>query len=416
LNVSSACILFCVANFFGQVLPGGIGSDAVRVWKTHRGGMPLRIALTSVALDRLVALLGLLLLVAMMQPALQTRLPEHLAWLFPLLAAAGIACTVGLGLLDHFPLASSRFAVVRAAHALAADTRSVFFRPGHAAKVVVVTLLSHVNLALVVWVLACGLGVNVPVADTIVLFSQVLVVSMLPLSIAGWGVREATMVILFGHAGVSAEHSLTVSTLFGIGTVLTALPGGLIRLISKERVPPIKELAGSPTLQFLLKRAGSGGHHAELGTAGGHIAGELKKLRHNPDFRLHRSDRGLDQHRIGLIHRDFLQRDAVMRDADPVVLAVMRHVDPKQQCDGRFLLRTRAADRRARSLRDQNANLYLGVHDRPLVARKRLVQLVLVCSLHVRQQVESAFEQPVDLRRVADHDSGATSPRVAQRP
>jgi uncharacterized membrane protein YbhN (UPF0104 family) len=127
LNVSSACILFCVANFFGQVLPGGIGSDAVRVWKTHRGGMPLRIALTSVALDRLVALLGLLLLVAMMQPALQTRLPEHLAWLFPLLAAAGIACTVGLGLLDRFPLASSRFAVVRAAHALAADTRSVFF-------------------------------------------------------------------------------------------------------------------------------------------------------------------------------------------------------------------------------------------------------------------------------------------------
>src|SRR6185436_6234692 len=77
LAVSNACVLFCIANFFGQVLPGGIGSDAIRVWKTHRAGMPLRVALTSVALDRLVALLGLIFLVAIIQPML-TKQPADL--------------------------------------------------------------------------------------------------------------------------------------------------------------------------------------------------------------------------------------------------------------------------------------------------------------------------------------------------
>jgi uncharacterized membrane protein YbhN (UPF0104 family) len=250
LAVPNAFVLFCIANFFGQVLPGGIGSDAIRVWKTHRLGMPLRIALTSVALDRLVALLGLIFLVAIIQPVLQTRQPADLRWLFPALAAGGVAGIVGLGLLDRLSVAHNRFRVVRAAHALAADVRSLFFKPRHALAVGAVSLLSHVDLALVVWVLAYGLGVNVPVLDTIVLFSQVLVVSMLPISIAGWGVREAAMVVLFGYIGVSAAHSLTISMLFGIGTILTALPGGVIWLMSKERVPPrippIEELTDSP--------------------------------------------------------------------------------------------------------------------------------------------------------------------------
>ena len=249
LAVLNACVLFCIANFFGQVLPGGIGSDAIRVWKTHRGGMPLRIALTSVALDRLVALLGLIFLVAILQPVLQTGQPDDLKWLFPAFAAAGVAGIAGLGLLDRFALAHNRFAPVRAAHTLAGDVRSVFFKPRHALAVVAVSLLSHINLALVVWVLARGLGVDVPLLETIVLFSQVLVVSMLPISIAGWGVREAAMVVLFGSIGVSAAHSLTISMLFGIGTVLTALPGGLVWLVSKERVPPrvppIADLADS---------------------------------------------------------------------------------------------------------------------------------------------------------------------------
>jgi uncharacterized membrane protein YbhN (UPF0104 family) len=250
LSVPNAFVLFCIANFFGQVLPGGIGSDAIRVWKTHRSGMPLRVALTSVALDRLVALLGLIFLVAIIQPALSTRLPDDLRWLFPALAAAGVAGIVGLGLLDRLSVAHNRFRVIRAAQALAADVRSVFFKPRRALAVGAVSLLSHVNLALVVWVLAWGLGVNISMLDAVVLFSQVLVVSMLPISIAGWGVREAAMVVLFGYAGVSAAHSLTISMLFGIGTVLTALPGGLIWLMSRERVPPrvpaIKELADSP--------------------------------------------------------------------------------------------------------------------------------------------------------------------------
>jgi uncharacterized membrane protein YbhN (UPF0104 family) len=185
-----------------------------------------------------------------MQPELQTRLPHDMKWLFPALAVAGVAGIGGLGLLDRFALAHNRFAPVRAAHALAADVRSVFFKPRHALPVVAVTLLSHVNLALVIWVLARGLGLHVPILDTIVLFSQVLVVSMLPISIAGWGVREAAMVVLFGLIGVSAAHSLTISMLFGIGTILTALPGGLVWLISKESlpppVPPLEELAASP--------------------------------------------------------------------------------------------------------------------------------------------------------------------------
>src|SRR5437016_518642 len=54
LPLSRACVLACIGNFFGQVLPSGVGGDAVRVWQTHTAGLPLSVSFNSVALDRVV--------------------------------------------------------------------------------------------------------------------------------------------------------------------------------------------------------------------------------------------------------------------------------------------------------------------------------------------------------------------------
>src|SRR3954447_21719141 len=49
ISLFQASTLSCIGNFFNQLLPGGIGGEAVRIWKIHQAGLPFIIAFNSVA-------------------------------------------------------------------------------------------------------------------------------------------------------------------------------------------------------------------------------------------------------------------------------------------------------------------------------------------------------------------------------
>jgi glycosyltransferase 2 family protein len=75
-----------------------------------------------------------------------------------------------------------------------------------------------------------------------VLFSQVfqlvppvMLITMLPISIAGWGVREATMGLAFGYAGLATAEGVNVSLLFGCVSFIIGAFGGLVWIFSAEK-------------------------------------------------------------------------------------------------------------------------------------------------------------------------------------
>ncbi len=236
LPFGKACELFCIGNFFGQVLPGAVGGDAVRIWTTRRAGLGLSASINSVMLERVATVFGLVLLVAATQPLLLDRLRDASGlWVFPALTAGGLAGIILLTQLDRLPASLDRWRLVRGFTLLAGDTRRLFLRPGNALPTLVLVVLGHLNLSLVVWVLALGLGAHVSVLDCVVLVPPVILIATLPISIAGWGAREVAMVTAFGFVGVPPALATAMSVLFGLVSILIALPGGLFWLLSKGR-------------------------------------------------------------------------------------------------------------------------------------------------------------------------------------
>ena len=59
--------------------------------------------------------------------------------------------------------------------------------------------------------------------------------TMLPISIAGWGVRETTMGLAFGYAGLLAAEGVQVSLLFGAVYFAVGAFGGVIWIFSAEK-------------------------------------------------------------------------------------------------------------------------------------------------------------------------------------
>lgn len=233
--VETARVVY-IAMFFNLVLPGAVGGDAIRMWKGRRAGLTLVQAVNSVMLERVATVLGLVLLVAATEPLLMDRLGDNPAiYVFPALTAAGILGTLFLMVLDRLPATLQRWKLARALGYLAADTRRLFLKVGHVVPILAYAVLGHLNLSLVVYVLALGLGLQVTFVDCVVLVPPVILATTIPISIAGWGVRESAMVTAFGFIGVAAHSSLVLSVLFGIAVTVASLPGGLVWLTSPDR-------------------------------------------------------------------------------------------------------------------------------------------------------------------------------------
>jgi hypothetical protein len=67
------------------------------------------------------------------------------------------------------------------------------------------------------------------------LVPPVMLITMLPISIAGWGVREATMGLAFGYAGLIANEGVNISLLFGAVYFIVGAIGGVVWILSAEK-------------------------------------------------------------------------------------------------------------------------------------------------------------------------------------
>jgi hypothetical protein len=65
----------------------------------------------------------------------------------------------------------------------------------------------------------------------ILLLPFVLLLSLLPISVAGWGVREGAMIAGLGYVGVDSASAFVISALFGVAYIFAGIPGVIAWLI-----------------------------------------------------------------------------------------------------------------------------------------------------------------------------------------
>jgi uncharacterized membrane protein YbhN (UPF0104 family) len=229
--------IYLIGTFFNQTLPSTLGGDAFRVWLAGRLGTPLGKAVTGVLIDRLSGLLVILLAIALSLPASLSLVPDPIArWSLVMVAGAGLA---GYGVVLFVPRRFSaflgRWRATRAILDLSGDARRLFLVPRFAGRILAFSLLVLLISAAVIYTLGRAIGVDLGVVNCLLLTPPVIVVAFVPISVAGWGVREGAMVAAFGYVGVPAADALVVSILFGLLLVAVGLPGGLLWLMSGRR-------------------------------------------------------------------------------------------------------------------------------------------------------------------------------------
>jgi len=237
LSYWQAFRFFYIGAFFNQALPASVGGDAIRSYRAYKTGMKLGHAVGSVFLDRIATVLALLILVAAIVPFAIDGESENIKTLkiaVIVLLAVGLSGTIFLMFLDRVPQTLMRFRFVHSISAFASDVRKTFLSPSIFGGLMFWAIVGHVNLSFMVWVLSLSINVEISLIDCLALFPIVLLIQTMPISIAGWGVREGAMVAVFALVGVSASGALAVSLLFGIVAAIASLPGGWLWISSRE--------------------------------------------------------------------------------------------------------------------------------------------------------------------------------------
>jgi len=246
------CRIYYIGAFFGTCMVASVGGDVVRVWLMYRNKLSAGTATISVILDRVAAVAGVAIIVLAVTPFAVTTIGREIfapTLVLALFAVAGLVGIIIVAQLDRISVGRfARFRLVNQFVSIGSATRRVFLRPATSVPVLALGVATQLGGSLAAYAISRSLALNVTAIDCLILMQPVTLLATLPISIGGWGVREAAMVTFFGLVGVTPSAAVLLSIQLGLLAVVLSLPGGLLFFIQRKRAASdIAEVDREPT-------------------------------------------------------------------------------------------------------------------------------------------------------------------------
>jgi uncharacterized protein (TIRG00374 family) len=105
-----------------------------------------------------------------------------------------------------------------------------------APKIIGLSVIIQIFSVLSVFLIGSALGISLSIIGILIVVPLSILTMALPISFAGWGVREGAMITGFSLLGVSSEIAFSISILYGFGLALTGLIGGIFWLLESDSV------------------------------------------------------------------------------------------------------------------------------------------------------------------------------------
>ncbi len=232
-----------VSQFFNNFFPSNIGGDVFRVADTAVAAGSKTLAATVVLVDRGLGLLALLVVASigsLVATTLGVSVPGS-GWLW---VVSGLAVTLCAPVLAAPRLMTKLVAPLRALHRPWLNERASRLedalgrfraRPSALLLAFLGAMVVHAGIIVFYALTARGLAIPLPVLLAAVLVPVSLVFQMAPISINGFGVREAVFTYFFARVGLSAEAAVALSLVATGLIMLQSLLGGVLFMMRQQR-------------------------------------------------------------------------------------------------------------------------------------------------------------------------------------
>lgn len=252
------------ANFLSLLAPTALSADALRVWLLRKRGFGVVGSVSAMLVDRALGMAALLLLTLGGWCFARAYLPDPARWGIPWIVLAGLLAIVAAFLpiwpdilrrLERIPWlrrnppversqAGRRHAVLGVlarlrslAEQLLEGFQEYRHRPGAMFRAGMWNLAIQFLRVVQVFLLFKALGASVSLFDSLTFVPVIVLLSMLPITFYGIGVKEGAFVYLFSKIGQPEAVSLSVSLLTYPLILSALLPGAWFFLAQRNSSP-----------------------------------------------------------------------------------------------------------------------------------------------------------------------------------
>ncbi|HSM16364.1 MAG TPA: lysylphosphatidylglycerol synthase transmembrane domain-containing protein [Gemmatimonadales bacterium] len=226
---------YAAGLFANLCLPSIVGGDVLRVALAAKATRRPEAAVWGGVADRLSDVVALSLLVAAGALTARTALPGLWAQLLGLAGVIGVlAAVIALPLALRRPLAKWPKKIRRHVARSMVAIRRISRRPGTAVTILALSLTIQGGFVLLNAALGAGVGIRVPLAVWFLVWPLAKVVSLLPISLGGLAVREATLAALLVPFGVRPSVGVAASLVWQSVLIAGGLLGGLLWLVLRR--------------------------------------------------------------------------------------------------------------------------------------------------------------------------------------
>ncbi len=225
-------VLINIAGYFANILfITSVGGIIAKSGLAVRQGLSITRAVFATFLDRFMTLAALIIFSAISLPFLQNVVDSRLLVMLSL-SIAGVILIVAVsliilrsGILREFILSSRRRSrIVRVLRDYTEDYNLML-------KTAIHSLLAQACFILSVYVLSLGVNSDVRMIEFLALMPVLALISALPISFGGWGVREGAFIYGLGLIGFSMEEAFFLSVQVGVVTLIAPFFVGLPYLL-----------------------------------------------------------------------------------------------------------------------------------------------------------------------------------------
>ncbi|SPJ33478.1 lysylphosphatidylglycerol synthase transmembrane domain-containing protein [Kushneria phyllosphaerae] len=242
LSLPTAISEYYLSTFLNQILPGGVTGDLGRAWRHGIRDVSYGAALRAVIIERasgqvallLVAVTTLLVFTPLRHGVIERfrqvslMLNAHTSVPYaPFYITLLALLLIGVWICRHPPGWMG---------ALRRDLRRGLWNRRLWLRQLLGSLAIVLSYMLVFVCCARALGEPLSTTTLLALTPPVLMAMAIPLSVAGWGIRESAAALIWILAGLSAQQGVAISMTYGAVILISSLPGAVVLLAGRHTI------------------------------------------------------------------------------------------------------------------------------------------------------------------------------------
>jgi uncharacterized membrane protein YbhN (UPF0104 family) len=225
---------YFASAFFSIYVPGTLGSDTSRILMLRAQGGSTPHIIASVFFDRIGSMVSVILLVLCFLPKTFAYLSWNSSYAIGISITGFIISALSLWLLKASSSTIINLPRLVKLRTIIQPMTILFQHPFAICASLLVGVCAHIAYCLCIYMLAMSLSIPLSVTACLTLIPFIMLLTSLPISISGWGIREVGMTGALALASVTATNAVLISVQAGLLATLVCLIGGIIYLTNKK--------------------------------------------------------------------------------------------------------------------------------------------------------------------------------------